>query len=150
MCLTILCVQGGGRGGRGRGGGGDNKRQREDGGNQWIEKGDFTNESFEEYYKTQNICPDSEWEDFMGCLRKPLPVTFRINGGGRFADHLRDKMNSDFFVKFKEGDEVNQGGVQYFAAHALAWRQLVQAKWEGASRACMPVLSHYKGFIHVG
>lgn len=33
-------------------------------------------------------------------LRKPLPTTFRINGSGKFADDLRDKLEADFFSKF--------------------------------------------------
>lgn len=44
--------------------------------------------------------PEGEWDAFVNCLRRPLPVTFRINGSGRFADHLRDKLQSDFFSHF--------------------------------------------------
>lgn len=62
------------------------------------------NADFEEYYKEQGIVPEGEWDAFMTTLRKALPVTFRINGGGRFADYLRDKMQSDFFSHFSNGD----------------------------------------------
>jgi len=35
---------------------------------------------FEEYYRRQNILPDeSEWGAFLGHLRRPLPVTFRLS-----------------------------------------------------------------------
>ena len=44
--------------------------------------------------------PEGEWDKFMTCLRTPLPVTFRINGGGRFASALRDKLQTDFFSHF--------------------------------------------------
>jgi len=60
------------------------------------------NQAFEEYYTKNDIVPTGEWEQFLEALRKPLPVTFRINGSGRFADHLRDKLQSDFFSHFGE------------------------------------------------
>ena len=41
-----------------------------------------------------------EWGTFMACLRRPLPTTFRINGGGQHAEHLRDKLQSDFLSRF--------------------------------------------------
>lgn len=64
---------------------------------------DKSNPDFEEYYKAQNIVPEGEWDEFIASLRKPLPVTFRINGSGKFADHLRDKLQSDFFSHFSDG-----------------------------------------------
>ena len=57
------------------------------------------NEAFEEYYKHQKIVPEGHWEDFMGALRTPLPTTFRINGTGKFASDLRDKLEFDFCAK---------------------------------------------------
>ena len=60
------------------------------------------NEAFEEYYKRQGIVPEGEWEAFMACLRTPLPATFRINGTGRFAAQLRDKLETDFFSKLQQ------------------------------------------------
>ena len=62
------------------------------------------NAEFEEYYKKQDIVPEGEWDAFLSCLASELPVTFRINGSGRFADHLRDKLQSDFFSHFSNGD----------------------------------------------
>jgi len=41
------------------------------------------NQAFEEYYTKNDIVPTGEWEQFLEALRKPLPVTFRINGSGR-------------------------------------------------------------------
>ena len=46
----------------------------------------------------------SQRDAFLACLAKDLPVAFRINGSGRFADHLRDKFESDFFSHFAKGD----------------------------------------------
>jgi hypothetical protein len=36
--------------------------------------------------------PEGEWGAFMAALRRPLPTTFRINGSGRFAEGLREKV----------------------------------------------------------
>lgn len=69
------------------------------------------NVDFEEYYTTQGICPEGEWETFMESLRRPLPVTFRINGSGRHADHVRDKLQSDFFSHFSDFDCEGMSGV---------------------------------------
>lgn len=69
----------------------------------FMTKDDLYNEAFEEYYKTQNIVPEGEWEDFVACLKKPLPTTFRINGSGKFANELREKLESDFFSYFSQG-----------------------------------------------
>lgn len=44
--------------------------------------------------------PEGEWEAFMSSLRQPLPTTFRINGSGRFAADLRDRLTQDFFAQF--------------------------------------------------
>lgn len=50
----------------------------------------------------QGIVPEGEWDAFMETLRKPLPTTFRINGRGRFAADLRDRLQKDFFSQFSE------------------------------------------------
>lgn len=63
----------------------------------------MTNADFEEYYKTQDIVPEGEWDAFIDILKKPLPITFRINGSGRFANELREKLESDFFANFNKG-----------------------------------------------
>jgi hypothetical protein len=36
----------------------------------------------------------------MESLRAPLPITFRINGRGKFAADLRDRLEQDFFSQF--------------------------------------------------
>ncbi|XP_024545501.1 tRNA (cytosine(34)-C(5))-methyltransferase [Selaginella moellendorffii] len=63
--------------------------------------------AFEEYYKKQGIVPESEWEQFMACLRKSLPTTFRINGGGQYAECIRDQMRRDFFDCLKDETEID-------------------------------------------
>ena len=55
----------------------------------------------------QNIVPESEWEAFMACLRTTLPITFRINGSGKFADALRRRLETDFLAGLvREGQQV--------------------------------------------
>ena len=63
-------------------------------------QGEQSNAAFEEYYKQQNIVPEGEWDSFMAALRAPLPTTFRINGSGRFAGDLRDRLEKDFWKQF--------------------------------------------------
>eukprot|EP00775_Hariotina_reticulata_P012585 gene12585-12716_t len=77
----------------------------------FLEAKDLKNEAFDEYYKTQDIVPAGEWEDFVDCLRRPLPITFRINGSGKFANELREKMETDFFKQFKQGPITIDGEV---------------------------------------
>ena len=36
--------------------------------------------AFESYYRENGIVPADEWEQFIGCLRQPLGVSFRITG----------------------------------------------------------------------
>ena len=35
------------------------------------------NKLFESYYKGTGVIPTEEWDDFIECLKQPLPVTFR-------------------------------------------------------------------------
>jgi hypothetical protein len=52
---------------------------------------------------SQGVVPEGEWDAFIDVLRQPLPTTFRINGSGRYADGLRQKLESDFFANFAQG-----------------------------------------------
>ena len=54
----------------------------------------------------QGIVPEGEWDAFMGALRAPLPTTFRINGSGRFAADLRDRLAEGYFAQLSGGIEV--------------------------------------------
>ncbi|CAF0992223.1 unnamed protein product, partial [Didymodactylos carnosus] len=47
------------------------------------------NALFENYYKSLNIVPDIEWDDFLVALKNPLPVTFRVTG---FRSHAIEMM----------------------------------------------------------
>ncbi|KAI8103000.1 hypothetical protein M9434_005788 [Picochlorum sp. BPE23] len=90
------------RGGKKGGGGRRGKRARENSAN-WTTKEDFGNDEFEEYYKVQKVCPDDQWDAFMTSLKSHLPMTFRINGSGRFANDLRRKLEEDFMSRFSNG-----------------------------------------------
>jgi hypothetical protein len=39
----------------------------------------------------------------MAALRRPLPITFRINGSGKFAHDLRARLEKDFLSSFSDG-----------------------------------------------
>ena len=57
--------------------------------------------------RMQNIVPEGEWDAFMACLRTSLPITFRINGSGKFADALRRRLETDFLAGLvREGQQV--------------------------------------------
>jgi hypothetical protein len=64
----------------------------------------------------QDIVPEGEWQEFLDVLKKPLPITFRINGSGRFANELRQKLESDFFSHFSEGPVMVSSGTATSAA----------------------------------
>eukprot|EP00889_Picochlorum_renovo_P002978 jgi/Picre1/30008/NNA_005384.t1 len=98
----FYCYYHGKKGRKERGGGRRGKRARENSAN-WTTKEDFGNDEFEEYYKVQKVCPDDQWDAFMTSLKSHLPMTFRINGSGRFANDLRRKLEEDFMSRFSNG-----------------------------------------------
>ncbi len=99
------------QGGKRRGGGGGGgrharddrpeKRARAEGGapGSW-DVTELASPEFEEYYKAQGVVPPEEWDAFLAALRRPLPLTFRINGSGACADALRRRLESDFLAHF--------------------------------------------------
>eukprot|EP00854_Cymbomonas_tetramitiformis_P023026 gene23026-27861_t len=113
---------GGGRGGKGGGGG--------KGGNKWNQAGTSgtwtdivkENKDYEEYYTAQGIIPDGEFHDFLTALQTPLPITFRINGSGKFAFSIRDRLQTDFFAKlnFQDGKLILDGE-EVTPPKPLAW-----------------------------
>ena len=50
--------------------------------------------------------PEGEWDAFMAALRAPLPTTFRVNGSGRFAADLRDRLAQGYFAQLSGDIEV--------------------------------------------
>ncbi|CCI48359.1 unnamed protein product [Albugo candida] len=51
---------------------------------EWI----YTNEKFVQYYKSQHIAQEAEWDAFMHSLATGLPTTFRINTSCAFIDRF--------------------------------------------------------------
>ena len=148
---------GGGGGGRGGAFARDFKRQKRDDGNRDNKYGKTsfddivkTNETFEAYYKAQKIVPEDEWETFLETLRTPLPMTFRINGSGKFATDMRDNMEgklfADLMAKASEDDELRE----IPPPTPLAWypdRLAWQCSYTRAQLRRMPVLQGIFDFI---
>ena len=55
-----------------------------------------SNEAFELYYRSQKVVPEAEFPEFLAALRRPLPLTFRVNGTGPFALDLRAELEAGF------------------------------------------------------
>ena len=39
------------------------------------------NARFDAYYRAQRIVPEEDWDTFIACMRSPLPVVIRVDGG---------------------------------------------------------------------
>lgn len=122
---TLLLQYKNKRKGRGNGGRGGGKRAKRS--DAWASD-TLGNEDFERYYKVQRVCPEEEWDAFMASLKKHLPLTFRINGSGRFAQDLQRKLETDFLSKYSdgplvvEGEEVNPPMALPWYPNKLAWQ----------------------------
>lgn len=84
------------------------------------DRSEYNNELFVEYYKKQGVVPEGQWEEFMEVLKTPLPTTFRINGTGKFATDLRDKLESDFLSNFNK-DPIMVAGETLQPPRPLPW-----------------------------
>lgn len=74
--------------------------------------GERKNIDFDAYYQAQEICPEGEWDEFIRVLQSPLPITFRINGSGKFANDLRDRLTGDFLKGFASEGAVDKNGAR--------------------------------------
>ncbi|EKX32561.1 hypothetical protein GUITHDRAFT_82201 [Guillardia theta CCMP2712] len=114
----------GGRGGRGggRGGRGGKRQKREgfDDRNSWPEL-EKQNKSMEDYYKVQNIVPESEWEDFLKACRDTLPTTFRISPVCTFADEIREQLKSRFTDLHVEDVEMDEDDERLQPPKLIPW-----------------------------
>ncbi len=61
----------------------------------------INNPLFTEYYQAQGVMPAEQWDTFIACMRTPLPITFRINGTGRYATDLRTRLETDFLAQLQ-------------------------------------------------
>lgn len=97
---------------------GNSKKQRTETGWQLAPT---SNADFEAYYQMQGVCPQEEWEAMLEALRQPLPLTFRVNGSGRFAEDLRRRLESDFFSDFEGDKPIEVDGEALNPPLALPW-----------------------------
>ncbi|XP_021725438.1 tRNA (cytosine(34)-C(5))-methyltransferase-like [Chenopodium quinoa] len=82
------------------------------------------NAVFEDYYKEQGIVAPEEWDDFMECLRKPLPAAFRINSSSQFCIDIRSQLENDFVKSLQSeftGDEAEALRPLPWYPETLAW-----------------------------
>eukprot|EP00216_Chloropicon_sp_CCMP2111_P005168 CAMPEP_0198248120 /NCGR_PEP_ID=MMETSP1446-20131203/46816_1 /TAXON_ID=1461542 ORGANISM="Unidentified sp, Strain CCMP2111" /NCGR_SAMPLE_ID=MMETSP1446 /ASSEMBLY_ACC=CAM_ASM_001112 /LENGTH=805 /DNA_ID=CAMNT_0043932449 /DNA_START=54 /DNA_END=2470 /DNA_ORIENTATION=+ len=68
------------------------------------------NKKFEEYYKKQQILGEEEWDTFVQIMRTQLPATFRINGSGKFAKAIHEKLTSELSSKLAAAVEGSGEG----------------------------------------
>ncbi|XP_033297144.1 tRNA (cytosine(34)-C(5))-methyltransferase isoform X1 [Bombus bifarius] len=92
------------------------------------------NKDFENYYKTQKIVPEEQWDSFINTMRKNLPVAFRITGSKAEAKALIETIKGDFFKDILkahvEDDSENNAGIKPkdilqclpFYPDGLAWQ----------------------------
>ncbi|KAK8846869.1 hypothetical protein IAR55_005959 [Kwoniella newhampshirensis] len=99
-----------------------------DGGGDWkkFAPTDMHNEAFEQYYKAQGIVSDEEWSDFMACLRKELPVTFRVTGSRAHAETINDIIKTAYVpnmldVEF-EGKKIDPPSQLAWYPGQLGWQ----------------------------
>lgn len=94
------------------------------------------NESFEIYYKHQNICKADEWDEFMAQLRSNLPVTFRVTGFKTQARALLQFIKDNFFseyyravAQFREnGEDVAEPECLGWYPNEFAWQLALSRK----------------------
>ncbi|KAG6451499.1 hypothetical protein O3G_MSEX007192 [Manduca sexta] len=67
------------------------------------------NATFEQYYKTQKVCPEEEWTTFMASLKENLPTAFRITGSKAEADALMKVISSNYFSALLNGEVKDDG-----------------------------------------
>lgn len=87
------------------------------------------NAAFEEYYKTQKVCPEDQWTTFMQTLKENLPTAFRITGSKCEADALKNIVKSTYFsellnvklVDEDKGEEIKPINLSWYPG-GLAWQ----------------------------
>ncbi|CAK9821004.1 tRNA (cytosine(34)-C(5))-methyltransferase [Anthophora plagiata] len=90
------------------------------------------NKDFEDYYKTQKIVPEEQWDSFMNTMKKNLPVAFRLTGSKVEAKRLLEIIKGDFFKEILNAhmEDNSEGGEEGkdilwclpFYPDGLAWQ----------------------------
>ena len=84
------------------------------------------NEKWENYYKSLNLIPEEQWDDFKKTCQAQLPLTFRITGSRKhaqevlqlFKDHHLPKLTN---VEF-EGELIKAPKSLPWYPESLAWQ----------------------------
>ncbi|CAH0596909.1 unnamed protein product [Chrysodeixis includens] len=89
------------------------------------------NASFEEYYKSQKVCPEGEWDTFMKTLKSNLPTAFRITGSKSEAAALMKLVQSQYFSEIlnlklhtdekEDGEEIKPTNLPWYPG-GYAWQ----------------------------
>ncbi|GAA5853276.1 hypothetical protein JCM8547_000265 [Rhodosporidiobolus lusitaniae] len=114
-----------GRGGKkaAQGDGRTNSRNAQGGHYQVVNQ---TNETFETYYKMQQIIPDDEWDAWLAALKEPLPTTFRLTASRSTALALHDHIKQVYCPLLTgieyEGKELAPPKALEWYPRSLAWQ----------------------------
>ncbi|XP_075985531.1 tRNA (cytosine(34)-C(5))-methyltransferase Nsun2 [Anticarsia gemmatalis] len=89
------------------------------------------NAAFEEYYKSQKVCPEDQWDTFMKALKENLPTAFRITGSKCEAAALMKIVKSQYFSEIlnmklhadnnEEGEEIKPINLSWYPG-GFAWQ----------------------------
>ncbi|KAI3404570.2 NCL1 [Candida oxycetoniae] len=83
------------------------------------------NEVWETYYKTMNIIPQSEWDDFKKACQSNLPMTFRITGNRKHAEEIRNIFLNRHVSKLEgqtfEGIDITPKNIEFYP-DKLGWQ----------------------------
>ncbi|KAH7098101.1 S-adenosyl-L-methionine-dependent methyltransferase [Auriculariales sp. MPI-PUGE-AT-0066] len=81
------------------------KNKRKTRGDGYPDDGPMANAKFNEYYKMQDVIPETEWEAFLAKAIAPLPTTFRLSGS-RIIAHDVNNIIRDVHVPALKGVSV--------------------------------------------
>ncbi len=113
-----------GRGKKGRGG--NVSRSSGRGAKEEYEMTEMANPAMENYYKAQEILPESEWDAHLAACKRTLPTTFRITGSKQNALMVRDHLQKQYFAFLSglqhEGKEVQPPTAIPWYPDALAYK----------------------------
>lgn len=83
------------------------------------------NSTWENYYKSLNLIPESEWDAFKTACQTNLPMTFRITGSRKHAEEIRniflDRHVSHLKGKTFEGVDITPKNIEFYPDQ-LGWQ----------------------------
>ncbi|KAI5954201.1 NCL1 [Candida jiufengensis] len=83
------------------------------------------NANWEKYYKSMNIIPDQEWEEFKKACQSNLPMTFRITGNRKHAEEIRniflERHVKNLQGKEYEGIDITPKQIEFYP-NELGWQ----------------------------